>query len=143
MGVSTYSQGNKERDATVMKTSILSLAALLVLGGCVSEAQINAELSRHIGQSETQLVREMGVPNRHYSTGGHTFLAYIKGYQSTNAYSTGFGYPFGFGWGGYGYGYGWGGPIDYSADTVPYYCETDFDIVQERVVGFARHGNGC
>ena len=126
-----------------MKTSLISLAAVLLLGGCVSEAQINAELSRHIGQSEMQLVREMGVPNRHYQTEGHTFLAYIKGYESINGFSGGLGYPFGYGWGGYGYGFGWPGPVDYSANTMHYYCETDFDVYQGRVVGFSRHGDGC
>ncbi len=126
-----------------MKKLCLSLGVLLLLGGCVSEAEINAKLARHIGQSEADLVREMGVPNRHYQTEGHTFLAYVKGYESTNGFSDNFGYPFGYGWGGYGYGFGWGGPMDYSADTVHYYCETDFDVFQGRVIGFSRHGNDC
>jgi hypothetical protein len=128
-----------------MKHVLLAAVTVISLGGCVSEAEINAQLSRHIGQNEADLIREMGVPNRHYTAQGHTFLAYIKAYQEVEGFgaSPGF-YPYGgwggWGWGGWGgWGGGWGGP----ATVVPIACETDFDVVGGRVTGFARHGNDC
>lgn len=130
-----------------MKKALLPLAALLLLAGCVSEADINAQLAKHIGQSEADLIRQMGVPNRHYTADGHSFLAYVKQYQEVQgfdagpAFFPGYGYGFGYGFGGWGWG-GFGG-YDFPTDIVPYSCETDFDVAGGRVVGFARHGNDC
>jgi hypothetical protein len=134
-----------------MKRALIPMLALLALGGCAfqTEAQINAELSRHIGQSETDLVREMGVPTRHFLSGGHEFLAYATGHQTIEP-EGGFGpgpfYPGwgggwgGWGWGGYGYGYGgWAGP----SNIITYGCETTFEIGDGKVLSFRRHGNDC
>jgi hypothetical protein len=131
-----------------MIKKLIPLVALLALGGCAyqTEAQINAELAHHIGQSETDLVREMGVPNRHFDSGGHHFLAYVSGHQEILSYNDGgFFYPgFGWGWGGPGWaGYGgWGGGFG-SASVITYGCQTTFEIDAGRVIGFKRHGNDC
>lgn len=124
--------------------------ACLALSGCAeSEAQINAEMARHVGQSVTDLVRQMGVPNRHFGNKDHEFLAYVKNYQEIDGFGPDFGYG-GFGYGGYGFGgfgyggfggWGWGG--GFPADIITYGCETDFEANSGRVVSFARHGNDC
>jgi hypothetical protein len=136
---------------TRMKT-LVPLVAVLALGGCAyqTEAQINAELSRHIGQSAADLVRDMGVPNRSIETaGGHRFMAYLTGHQEIYNWGGGYGYGYGgwggWGWGGPGWGPGWGGwgggwgP----SDVVNYGCQTTFELVGGRVTGFTRHGNAC
>ncbi len=135
-----------------MNKALIPLVAVLALGGCATEAQINAQLARHLGESETDLVREMGVPTRHLDSGGHRFLAYVEGYQEIYPPpDAGWGYPgWGGGWGGGGFGgWGWGGWAGPwggwagPSDVVSYGCETTFEIVGGRVASFARHGNGC
>jgi hypothetical protein len=136
---------------TLLRKAAIPSAALLLLGGCAfqTEAQINAELSRHIGQTADQLVREMGVPNRSIETAGHhRFMAYVTGHQEIynwGGYGPGWGGWGGgwggWGWGGPGWGPGWGewGP----ADVITYGCQTTFELVGGRVIGFTRHGNAC
>jgi hypothetical protein len=137
-----------------MNKKLVPLLALLALGGCAyqTEAQINARMAAHIGQSETDLVRDMGVPNRTYASGGHHFLAYMTGHQEIESFNDGgFGYPgWGWGWGGWGYGGGgwgggwggWGGGFG-SATVTNYGCQTTFEVDAGRVIGFKRHGNAC
>ena len=134
-----------------MTKHLIPAFALLALSGCAfqTQAQLNAELARHVGQSETDLVREMGVPTRHFDTGGHRFLAYAKGYQQITGFpGDGFGFGYG-GWGGPwgtwggGYGYGFGGGFGGPAEVVSYGCETTFEIDSGRVTGVKRHGNDC
>jgi hypothetical protein len=130
---------------------LVPVLTLLALGGCAiqTEAQINAALARHVGESETDLVREMGVPTRHYDSAGHHFLAYISGHQEIDApYGPGFGYggygPWGgWGWGGYGPGFGYGPGWAFPSRIDSYSCETTFEVAAGRVVGFMRHGNAC
>lgn len=131
----------------------LSLVLLASVGGCAfqTEQQINAELARHIGEPETDLVRDMGVPTRSYQSGGHRFLAYYKGEQQIDSFNGGFGGPGGggFGYGGYGGGFGYGGWGGwgfggFSQGTIyPYGCDTTFEVADSRVIGFKRHGNAC
>ena len=122
------------------------MVALLALGGCAiqTEQQINAEMARHIGQSETDLVREMGVPTRSYDSAGHRFLAYYKGEQEVDNFGGGF-YGTGFsGWGGWGWGGGfYGGAFDGPSRITTHGCDTTFEVSDGRVLGFKRHGNAC
>lgn len=136
---------------------IVPVVVLLALGGCTyqTEAQINAELARHVGQSETALVRQMGVPTRSFDSGGRRFLAYYKGDQQITSFTDsgfggGFGYGPGFGyggWGGYGGFGGWGGwgfGGGFTDGTIRSLgCETTFEVTSGQVVRFTRHGNAC
>ena len=133
---------------------LVPVIALLALAGCAiqTEAQINAALARHVGESETDLVREMGgagpalrqrgapLPGLYQRSSGDRCavrprlrLCGFGGYG-------GFG---GWGWGGYGpvtgTGPGWGFP----SQIYSYSCETTFEVASGRVVGFMRHGNAC
>lgn len=116
------------------------LAALLLLGGCASrelEAR-RAHLASLVGESEIELVRQMGVPTRTFTLSGDKFLAYddrrlefVPGYYG--------GPP----WWGPGWGRGpwfWGSapPI-----VVQRGCETTFEIQDGKVASFSLRGAGC
>jgi hypothetical protein len=112
----------------------------LVLAGCViwpSPARV-AALNALVGQNETELVRQLGVPTRSFTTGGHTFLAYderrvdvVPGWQP---------YPYGpFGWG---WGWGWSGG-GFPPQAVTYTCETTFELNGNIVASWTLRGNAC
>ena len=59
-----------------MRRAILLVLAGLV-AGCVDQlAAREAYLSRFVGQPESTLVQQMGVPTRSFETGGVRYLAY-------------------------------------------------------------------
>lgn len=110
---------------------------LLLLGaavaGCTNQlAARQAYLSRFIGQPETVLVQQMGVPTRSYETGGEKFLAYDEHHVDIVPSWYGGG-PFFMGW------YGGGFP----PDVVDWRCETTFDVVGGTVRSFTLRGNAC
>ncbi len=112
-------------------------AILLVLagvaGGCVNGlAAREAFLSRFVGQPESVVVQQMGVPTRTYETGGVKYLAYsehridiIPAYPS---YS-----PFFPGW------YAGGFPTQ----VIEQRCETTFEVADGTVKAFTLRGNAC
>ena len=147
-----------------MQKSCLSLpviGAVALLAGCAvpSPAQ-RARLDATIGHSETDLLRQFGVPSRTYSAQGHDFLAYVSGYSDIDpgfgpyggfgpfgGWGGGFGYGgFGGGFGGFGggyggYGYGGGRGLGRAINT--YTCTTTFEVVAARVTGWSLRGDGC
>jgi hypothetical protein len=104
-----------------------------VLAGCGNQlAARQAQLSQLIGQPEAALIRQLGVPNRSYETGGVKYLAYLEqrvdimpGMPSYN--------PFFTGW------YGGGFP----PEVINLRCETTFEIAGGAVKGFSLRGNAC
>ncbi|MFT8468814.1 MAG: hypothetical protein ABF705_09185, partial [Acetobacter syzygii] len=71
----------------------LLLVGLLALTACqVPSAQERRRLDSMIGRQTVDVIRTFGVPTRQFTTGNHTFLAYIT--QETD-YSM----PMGGGWG--------------------------------------------
>ncbi len=111
----------------------------LLLAGCAvgpSPARV-AALNALIGQDETTLVKQLGVPTRSFTTGGHTFLAYderhvevVPGWQP---------YP----WGPWGWGGGWGWNYGFPPQAVTYGCETTFELTANRVTSWSLRGNDC
>ena len=123
---------------TSMRMSVLLMS--LTLGACSSGADRAAYLNQLVGQPETTLVRQMGVPTRVFETGGRRFLAYEE--QHVSAVFGGFG-GFGGGFGGYGVGYGGFGLGGLPAEVVQYRCETTFEVGGERVLNWMLRGNAC
>lgn len=125
-----------------MRRVWLALGAALVLGGCTAPAlQRPKVLDSMVGQSTVEVLRRFGVPTRTYVAQGHNFLSYI---ETETQFSPGYsGWDWGWG-GGYGYGYGggWGGvsiPPSYYSST----CQTTFEVVGDKVVGWKLYGGGC
>ena len=112
-----------------------AFAALMLLTACDPYAlqRRQAALAGYVGHSEAELVRSMGVPTRTAEAGGHRFLAYDQG--STEIVPPLEPWrPWGLGW-----GYGGGFP----AQVVQHSCETTFEVVSGRVVGFSLRGDTC
>lgn len=124
-----------------MRAKWMALGAVILLAGCSTPAlQQPKVLNSMVGQSTVDVLRRFGVPARTYDVQGHNFLSYI---ETETQYSPGYSsWDWGWGWGsGYGYG-GWGGlnvPPSYYSST----CQTTFEVVGDRVVGWKMHGGGC
>ena len=115
--------------------TLLFLGVALGATACTSyTAQRAAFLNSLVGQPETVVVEQLGVPARVYETGGHRFLAYATGHTTIYAGGGGFGV------GGFGRGFG---AFDVPAEVVPRVCETTIDLVGGKVQTWALHGNGC
>jgi hypothetical protein len=110
--------------------------ALVLTGlaaGCGNQlAEREAMLNRFVGQPESAVVQQMGVPSRTYETGGVKYLAYsehridiVPGFP---AYT-----PFWPGW------YGGGIP----PQVIELRCETTFEVTQGTVRAFTLRGNAC
>ncbi len=115
-----------------MRGAIL-LVVIGTLAGCTDQlAARRAFLSHLVGQPETALVQQMGVPTRSYETGGTKFLAYDEHrIDIIPAFST-YG-PYFMGW------YGGGFP----PQVVDYQCETTFEVREGTVQAFTLRGNAC
>lgn len=115
-----------------MRRAILLVLAGLV-AGCVDQlAAREAYLSRFVGQPESAVVQQMGVPTRSFETGGVRYLAYnehrINLIPTFPSYS-----PFFTGW------YGGGFP----SQVVELRCETTFEVADGTVKAFTLRGNAC
>ncbi len=116
----------------------LGLIALLVLGACANQAleARRAQLAALVGQSEIELVRQMGVPTRTLTLNGEKFLAYddrriefVPGFYG--------GPP----WWGPGWGpWGWGASPPMVIERG---CETTFEISGGKVTSFSLRGPEC
>lgn len=104
-----------------------------LLGGCVNYLAVRqAQLSQLVGQPESVLIQQLGVPDRTYETGGIKYLAYdeqridiVPGFPSYN--------PVYSGW------YGGGFP----PQVINLVCETTFQIADGTVKAFTLRGNAC
>jgi hypothetical protein len=118
---------------------LLAVAGLALLAGCAYPSpQHVAVLNATIGKSETDLVRQYGVPNRSFTSGGSKFLAYHESRIET--FPGGWGYG---GWGGWhrGWGGGWGG--GWGPDVETRDCDTTFELVGGVVKTWSLRGNSC
>jgi hypothetical protein len=111
----------------------LVLAAAVT--GCTNQLAIRqAQLQRFVGQSESLLVSQMGVPDRTYEVEGTKYLAYVDSEREivTMPPAYPYGPPF---WAWYGSGF--------PPQVVIYACETTFAVSQGVVRSFVLRGNGC
>ncbi len=111
---------------------------LIVLGACTNQAleARRAYLTSLIGESEIDLVRQMGVPTRTFTLNGEKFLAYddrrlefVPGFYG--------GPP----WWGPGWGpWGWGAS---PPQVIVRGCETTFEIKAGKVASYSLRGPEC
>ena len=85
---------------------------------------MNPMLQAQIGKSESDLVRSVGVPDRRYTTGNLTFIAYDHSFQWANTA------------GGRNWGFG-------STDIHSASCEVAFELDSGVVSSYQLHGDGC
>lgn len=122
------------------RVTTLVLCLPLLATACANGlAERRAALAPLIGKSETDLVRQLGVPNRTFETGGHRFLAYVED-RTTVLPGVGpigpFGYPYAGGWVG-----GYVGSLP--PEVLDRVCETTFEVDAGRVTGVTLRGNAC
>jgi hypothetical protein len=92
-------------------------------------------MEKLVGQSEADLVRQMGVPVRSFETDGHRFLAYLTRRVDVTP-GSGVWAPF---WARWQAPYG----PDAAPEVVDYTCETTFEITGGKVQSFTLRGNAC
>ncbi|MDQ2801201.1 MAG: hypothetical protein M3Y41_00410 [Pseudomonadota bacterium] len=125
------------RQLYVMRKLVFLVAFFLT--ACVNTgADRRAYLTTLIGQPETTVIQQLGVPSRTFETDGHRFLAYderrVDVIPSPPLFGGGY-------WGGgFGFGYGYG---PFPPEIVERGCETTFDIVSGRVQSWNLRGSLC
>ena len=117
-----------------MRRAILILLVLLV-AGCANQLAVRqAYLNQFVGQPESVVVQQMGVPTRSIETEGVKYLAYTESrvdvVPGLPAY--GWGAPY---WGWY------GGGIPPQVVTLT--CETTFAVSNGAVQSYTLRGNAC
>ncbi|MBP0491334.1 hypothetical protein [Roseomonas indoligenes] len=120
----------------------LALLPMLALTACATRPTLDERLATFVGRSELELVSALGVPTRHYETGGEKFLQYDE--QRTVALPGGFaGGPFigSVGRGFYGGGFYGGGFV--GTTYAPVQCDVTFALREGRVSGYSFRGQGC
>ena len=110
--------------------------AVMSLAACAPGFDRRAYLATLVGQPETELVRQLGVPSRTYDAGGRRFIAYSE--RRADIYGGG---PFFGGFGYFGAGYGLYGA--FPAQVIERGCETTFEVGDGRVLSWALRGNAC
>ena len=109
-----------------------TMIAMLVLAcaGCVRQgpSPLQIKLASMVGQSETSVVRQWGVPNQTFTTAGHRFIAYV---QLRHDLVPGGG-PWGPPW------WGWGG-----SQVITRSCEVTLEIKAGKVAGYSYRGGAC
>ncbi len=116
--------------------SFKTAAACLALAGCAQGVPREAYLAQLVGQPETELVRQFGVPSRTYETGGRKFIAYTE--QRVDVVPVGGFYGGGFGFWGASYGFAGIAPQVFQRA-----CETTFEVAEGRVLAWSLRGNAC
>ena len=122
-----------------MKSLGLVIAVALLTAGCQTVQRTADTNDLWIGQEEILLVRVWGVPDRTYETSGHRFVVYVSQRTVTNPGVPGtyIAIPSG------------SGPQQYQLvggippSTQTYTCETTFELVGTRIVGWQTSGSGC
>jgi hypothetical protein len=112
---------------------IILLAVIALAAGCTDQrAERQAYLSRFIGQPESMLVQQMGVPTRSFETGGVRYLAYNEHRIDIVPGGPTFA-PYYLGW------YG----ASFPPQVIEWNCETTFEVTAGTVKSFMLRGNAC
>ncbi len=120
-----------------MRALILILATVLLLASCSSAQQQRvALLNSLVGATETEVVRQLGVPSRTFEAEGHRFLAYRE--QRTSIAGP---LLWGGGWAGWNDGWSYAGA--WPADVIERVCETTIEVVDGRMATWTLRGNAC
>lgn len=103
-------------------------AALLLLSACAVNPRV--QYQPLLGETETELVQQLGVPTRTYETGGLKFLAYDERHVTVLPATPVWG-PM------------WEPWYGFPPEVVETGCEVTFELDQGRVRTFALRGDTC
>ncbi len=119
-----------------MRLIVAALITLPLLAACTQPPPPNrqAELQPLVGQTETDLVRHMGVPTRSFDVEGHHFLQYLER-DVTVLPGQGPWQPFWSGW--------WYHGPDVAPEIVDRICATTFEVTAGKVQSYQLRGNAC
>lgn len=118
-----------------MRALLAILIAVPMLAACTLGPDRRAVLNALVGQPETEAIRQLGVPDRSFESGGHRFLAFVdRSFESFGG--AGFG-------GGYGPRYGAFTGIDAFPGVYERMCETTLEVTDGRVTTYSLRGNAC
>jgi hypothetical protein len=121
-----------------MRPLLAALIAAPLLAACAAPTppvDRQAAAAGMVGQSEVDLVRQMGVPTRSFDSDGRRYVAYLERRVNVTQ-GSGVWAPFWKHWvGGYG--------PDVAPEVVDYTCETTFEIDGGKVRWFTLRGNAC
>jgi hypothetical protein len=115
--------------------AILGTLPLLAACGDPVLEQRKAALGQLVGQTEAELVRQMGAPARSFESNGHRFLAYVEHRSELNPWTA----P----WTQHGYRSGGFGGAEFPPEVLERACETTFEIADGRVQSFSLRGDAC
>lgn len=126
------------KEGVSMRTLFALTVVLLALMGCATTANYTEMLGSWLAQSEIDLVRSWGPPQRTYEAGGHKFLvytsshsAYIPGiapsYTTTVIGNTAYTNSVG------------GTP----GQNIGLSCQTTFELAGEWIISTRYQGNNC
>jgi hypothetical protein len=118
-----------------MRTLLASLIALPMLVACTVGPDRRVVLNTLVGQPETEAIRQLGVPDRSFDSGGRRFLAFVD--RRVESFG-GVGFV-----GRYGTRYGGFTGIDAGPNIYERVCETTLEVVDGRVATYALRGNAC
>lgn len=106
------------------------LVLVAACAGCARQgpSALEVKLASMVGESEADVVREFGVPNRTFETGGDRFIAYIERRQDVVPS----GGPWGPPW------WGWS-----NSQVITRSCEITFEIAAGRVKSYGLRGDAC
>ena len=112
----------------------LSCFVLPLVVGCATTDKYEGSLKSWIGQPEIELLRAWGAPQAHYETGGIKFLTFERRdivFFSSTPRSAFIGNPT------------YHTTMIGGSSYLPSYCQTTFEIQNERVTNFRFSGNDC
>ncbi len=121
-----------------MRNSMLTLAlATLSLAGCAFGPNLAERMSMYVGQPESVLVAQLGVPNRKMTVDGVTYFAYVRHHVSYSPGSFCYGPAY----------YSYYGPVIPCNNFPPTYryerCTVTFALEKKRVQSFTLRGDDC
>ena len=107
------------------------LVALILSAACVNQlAQRQARLAPLVGRPVSDLIQQLGVPNRTFKADGVDYLAYDE--KRIEIVPSVWGGPYWFG--------GW---YNLPPEVVQWQCETTFAVASGVVRSFTLRGNAC
>lgn len=119
------------------------LALFTLLAGCADRgAEFDARMAGYVGRPESDLVMNLGVPDRVQELEGRRFFDYeLRGTYGGAVLTPSIG--FGFGSFGRGAAFGTGVGMGFGSAAPPATCGVTFALRQGRVESFTRRGTGC
>jgi hypothetical protein len=144
LGLYVYQDNDRRLLRYAMKKVIFALLPLFSLAACATGPSLESRMAAYTGDTTTQLVESLGVPDKQITVNGVEYLAYVQRHEVLD--------PGFYGGGGFYGPYGYGRPF-YGAATFydPGFppeindetCTITFVLKAGRVERFTLRGGDC